>query len=84
MLAKQALYHLCHTSSPFLLILVILEIRSHKLFAQAGLKPGSSVQVCSVSQIAGITGMRHQHQFADLFLFLVMLGIEPGILCNYL
>jgi hypothetical protein len=37
MLAKQVLYCLSHTSSPF--ALVILEMGSLELFAQAGLEP---------------------------------------------
>jgi hypothetical protein len=41
-LAKQVLYVLVHTSSPF--DLVILEMKSHELFALAGLEPWSSLQ----------------------------------------
>jgi hypothetical protein len=40
-LAKQKLYRLSHTSSPSFAV-VILEIGSHELFDQAGLKPQSS------------------------------------------
>jgi hypothetical protein len=35
-LAKQVLYHLSHFASPFALL--ILEMGSHELFAQAGLE----------------------------------------------
>jgi hypothetical protein len=40
-MAKQVLYHLSHTYSPFF-ALVILEMESYELFAWAGLKPQSS------------------------------------------
>jgi hypothetical protein len=39
------------------LALVILEMGSYELFAQAGLEP----PLISASQVAGIIGMRHQH-----------------------
>jgi hypothetical protein len=52
-LAKQEFYYLSHISSPF--VLVILDMGSLKLFAQADFKlPNLSLP------IARITGMSHQ------------------------
>jgi hypothetical protein len=66
-LAKQALYHLSHTSN-FHFALVILEMGSHELFVLAGVE-----LLISASQVARITDMNHQcpaHQPFLLWLFL--------------
>jgi hypothetical protein len=49
------LYCLSHTSCPFLFWL-LLEMVSHKLFAQAGLEPRS---FCLASQVARIIDVNH-------------------------
>jgi hypothetical protein len=57
MLAKQVLYCLSYTSSPF--ALVILEMRSYEPFAWAGLKPKMKLLISS-SQVARITDVSYQ------------------------
>jgi hypothetical protein len=62
MLAKQAFYCLCHNSVYFALV-VILET-GVSLFAQAGLRPWSSLSLSP--KIARIVGMRRQHRLREL------------------
>jgi hypothetical protein len=61
MLARQALYHLSHTSSPFI-ALVIFQVGSF-VFAHGW--PQTVILLSMAFCVTGITGMSHQVHFID-------------------